>query len=155
MTGRRFLRHIFKPCRRTRRLSREETHENYFNCCSLSTGPYVHGLWVERISQLHPPAAPGESAGNAVLCCCERIALCCVLFRSAGSWRTAAALQLLRATCADSVGGGALQHPCVSLDACAGNHCSGSSGLCTVGTVFLQYRESFKGIFNAKPVTQA
>jgi hypothetical protein len=47
---------------------------------------------------------------------------------------TAAVLRLLRATCDDSVGGGALQHPCVSPDACAGEHCSGSGGLCTVGT---------------------
>jgi exodeoxyribonuclease-3 len=27
-----------------------------------------------------------------------------------------------------------LQHPCVSPDACAGEHCSGSGGLCTLGT---------------------
>jgi FMN-dependent NADH-azoreductase len=45
------------PCRRTRRPSREDTHENYFNCRSLSTGPYVYGLWVEWISQLYPSAA--------------------------------------------------------------------------------------------------
>src|SRR5580700_3740340 len=134
MTGTRFLHHIFRPCRRTRRLSREDTYENYFNCCSLSTGPYVYGLWAERISQLHPPAAPGESAGNAVLCCRQRIALCCILFRGAGSWRTAAALRLPRATCADSVGGGALQHPGVSPDVCAGDHCPGSGGFGTVGT---------------------
>src|SRR5579863_1859146 len=133
MTGTHSLHHIFKPCRRTHRPSREDTHENYFYCCSLFTGPYVYGLWAERISQLHPPAAPGESAGDAVLCCRQRIALCRVLFRDAGSWRIAAALRLLRATGVDSVGGGALQHPCVSLDACAGDHCSGLGGLCTVG----------------------
>src|ERR1700730_8271962 len=88
-------------------LLREDTHENYFNCCSLSTGPYVYGLWVERISQLHPPAAAHESARNPVLCCRQRIALCCVLLRPAGPWWTAVAFGLLRATCADSVGGGA------------------------------------------------
>src|SRR5580704_5494118 len=114
MTGTRFLHRIFRPCRRTRRLSREDTHENYFNCCSLSTGPYVYGLWAERISQLHPPAAPGESARDSVLGRRQRISLCGVLFRLAGSWRTVTALRLLCATCADSVGGGALQHPCVS-----------------------------------------
>src|SRR5579863_2814953 len=134
MTGTHSLHHIFKPCRRTHRPSREDTHENYFNCCSLSIGPYVYGLWVERIFQLHPPAAPNESAGHAVLCCRQRIAFCCVLFRCAGSWRTAAALWLPRTTCADSAGGGALQHPGVSPDACAGDHCSGSGGLCTVDT---------------------
>jgi hypothetical protein len=32
-----------------------------------------------------------------------------------------------------AAGGGALQHPCVSPDACAGEHSSGSGGLCTVG----------------------
>src|ERR1700674_5668116 len=37
---------------RTDLLERTHTHENYFNCCSLSTGPYVYGLWVEWISQL-------------------------------------------------------------------------------------------------------
>src|SRR5580698_126628 len=134
MTGTRFLRHIFRPCRRTRRPSREDTHENCFDCCSLSTGPYVYGLWAEWISQLHPPAASGESAGDAVLCCRQCIALCCVLFRCAGSWRTAAPLRLPRATRADSAGGGTLQHPCVSLDARASDHCSGSGGLCTVDT---------------------
>jgi len=55
-------------------------------------------------------------------------------FRGAGSWRTAAALRLPRATCADSVGGGALQHPGVSPDVCAGDHCPGSGGFGTVGT---------------------
>src|SRR5277367_812599 len=101
MTGTRFLRRIFSPCRRTRRLSREDTHENYFNHRSLSTGPYVYGLWSERISQLHPPAAPDESAGNPVFCCRQRIALCLVFFRRAGPWWTAVALGLLRASCPD------------------------------------------------------
>src|SRR5580704_1123987 len=133
MTGTRFLHRIFRPCRRTRRLSREDTHENYFNCCSLSTRPYVYGLWAERISQLHPPAATGESAGNAVLRCRQRIALCRVLFRRAGPWWTAAALWLFRTTCTDTACCGALQHPCVSPDVFAGDHCSGSGGLCTVG----------------------
>src|SRR5258708_35526219 len=134
MIGTCFLHRTFRPCRRTRRASREDTHENYFNCCSLSTRPYVYGLWVERISQLHPPAAPGESAGNPVLCCRQRIALCRVLFRDASARWAAVAFGLLHPACADSVGGGALQHPCVSLDAFAGDHCSGSVGLCTVGT---------------------
>ena len=49
------------------------------------------------------------------------------------------------------VGGGALQHPRVSLDSCAGDHRSGSAGLCTVATGLLfTYRDSFKGIFIAK-----
>ena len=54
-----------------------------------------------------------------------------------------------------AVGGGALQHPCVSPDACAGEHCSGSGGL-----VYCGYWSSFStakastGIFSAKPATQ-
>src|SRR5580658_213557 len=134
MTGTRFLHRIFRLCGRTHRLSREDTYENYFDYCSLPTRPYVYGLWAKWISQLHPPAAPGESTGDAVLCRRERIAFCRILFRAAGARWAAAALRLLRSTCADSAGGGALQHPCVSLDAFAGDHCSGSGGLCTVGT---------------------
>src|ERR1700689_2284305 len=134
MTGTRFLHYTFNPCRRTRKPSREDTYENRFNCCSLSAGPDLFGLWTERISQLHPPAAPGRSTGNAILCCRQRIALCRLLFRLAGSWRIAAALWLFRAACADRVGGGALQHPCVSPDACACDHCSGFGGLCAVDT---------------------
>jgi hypothetical protein len=42
--------------------------------------------------------------------------------------------RLLRATCADSAGGGALQHPCVTSNACAGEHSSGFGGLCAVDT---------------------
>src|ERR1700675_2386636 len=133
MTGTHFLHRIFSPCRRTRRPSSEDTHENYFNCCSLPARADLYGLWAEWISHLHPPAAPGESAGNPVLCCRQRIALCRVLFRRAGPWWTAAALRPFRAPCADTACCGALQHPCVSPDACAGEHSSGAGGLCTVG----------------------
>src|SRR5258708_32544868 len=132
----RSLLHIFRLCRHTRRPSKENSHENYFNCCSLSTRPSVYSLWAKWISQLHPLAAPGESAGNPVLCCRQRIALCRVLFRDASARWAAVAFGLLHPACADSVGGVALQHPCVSLDAFAGDHCSGSGGLCTVGTGF-------------------
>src|SRR5882724_1003935 len=132
MTGTRFLHHTFRPCRRTRRPSKEDTHENYFNCCSLSTGPDVYGLWAERVSQLHSPAAPGESTGTPVPYRRQRIALCCVLFRRASAWRTAATLRLFRAPCTDTACGGALQHPRVSPDDGTGEHCSWSGGLCTV-----------------------
>src|SRR5579864_2561551 len=134
MTGTRFLRHIFRPCRRTRRPSKENSYENYFNRCSLSAGADLYGLWVEWISQLYPPATPGESIGNAVLCCRQRIALCRVLFRRAGSWRTAAALRPFRASGTDTSGCGALQHPRVPSDDGTGDHCSWSGGLCTVDT---------------------
>src|SRR5579864_2522049 len=134
MTGTRFLRHIFRPCRRTRRPSKENSYENYFNRCSLSAGADLYGLWVEWISQLYPPATPGESIGNAVLCCRQRIALCRVLFRRAGSWRTAAALRPFRASGTDTSGCGALQHPRVPSDDGTGDHCSWSGGLCTVVT---------------------
>src|SRR5580700_10581415 len=115
---------------------RDDTHENYVNYCSLSTGPYVYGLWVKRISQLHPRAAPAESAGNSVPCCRRHVALCGVLFRDSSARRAAVAFGLLRATCADTVGGGTLQHPCVSPDACAGDHSWGSGGLRSVGAGF-------------------
>src|ERR1700686_2931939 len=122
MTGTHFLLPIFSPCRRTRRPSREDTYENYFDCCSLSTRPYVYGLWAERISQFYPPAAAHESAGVTVFWRRHRIALCRVLLRWAGAWWAAAALRLFRAACAASVGGGALQHPCVSPDDGSGQH---------------------------------
>src|SRR5882724_5672212 len=104
MTGTRFLHHTFRPCRRTRRLSKEDTHENYFNCCSLFTGPDVYGLWVERISQLYPPAATHKSAGVTVFWRHRRIPLCRVLLRGAGVWWAVAALRPIRATSADSAG---------------------------------------------------
>src|SRR5579864_5533749 len=134
MTGTRFLLRTFRPCRRTRRPSREETYENYFNCCPLSTGPDVYGLWAEWISAVYPPTASDEPACDAVSCLRQRVAFCRILLRHAGRWWAAVACGLLRAACADSLGGGALQHPCVSPDSCAGEHCSGAGGLCTVGT---------------------
>src|SRR4029077_6575035 len=133
MTGTRFWPRTFRPCRRTRRFSREDTYENYFDCCSLSTGPYVYGLWLEWISSLYPPAAAGESRGNPVPCCGQRIALRRVLLRAAGAWRTAAVLRIFRATCADTTCCGDLQHPRVPSDDGTGQHRSGSGGLCTVG----------------------
>src|SRR6266481_4789078 len=134
MTGTRFLHRTFRPCRRTCRPSREDTYENYFNCCSLSAGADVYGLWTERVPSLYPPAATGESRGNPVPCCGQRVALRRVLLPVAGPWWAAAALRLFRATCADTACRGALQHPCVPPDDGAGEHCSGSGGLSTVGT---------------------
>src|ERR1039457_1807567 len=134
MTGTRFLHRMFKPCRRTRRPSREDTYENYFDFFALPAGCDIYGLWAEWISQLHPPAAPGESARDSVSCLRQRVAFCRILLRHSIAGWAAVPFGLLRATCADSVGGGALQHPCVSPDACAGEHCSGSGGLCAVGT---------------------
>src|ERR1700722_5057599 len=119
MIGRGFLHRTFRPCRRTRRPSKEITHENYFNCCALSAGADLYGLCAEWISQLHPPAAPGESARDSVSCLRQRVAFRRVLFRNPIARWAAVAFGLLRATCADAIGGGALQHPCVSPDACA------------------------------------
>src|ERR1700677_191608 len=128
----RFSRLTFRPRRHTRRPSRETTHEDYFHHCALSAWTDVCGLRSERVSQLHPPATAGESAGNSVPCCRQHIALCSVLLRGADPWWAAAALRLFRATCADTACGGALQHTCVSPDAFAG-HRSGTGGLCAVG----------------------
>src|SRR6202521_249001 len=134
MTATRFLHHTFRPCRRTRTPLREGRHEDCFDFCALPAGADLYGLWAEWISQLHPPAAPGESARDSVSCLRQRVAFCRILLRDSIARWAAVAFGLLRATCADSVGGGALQHPCVSPDACAGEHSSGSGGLCTVGT---------------------
>src|ERR1700733_709384 len=134
MTGRRSLHRTFRPCRRTRRPSKEITHENYFNCCALSAGADLYGLCAEWISHLHPPAAPGESARDSVSCLRQRVAFRGVLLRDPIARRPATAFGLLRAPCADAIGGGTLQHPCVSPDACACEHSSGSGGLCTVDT---------------------
>src|SRR3984893_2592812 len=116
MTGTRFLHHTFSPCRRTRRLPREITHEDCFDFCALPAGVDLYGLWAEWISQLHPPAATGESARDSVSCWRQRITLCCVLLRLAGPWWTAVAFGLLRATCADTACCGTLQHPRVPPD---------------------------------------
>ena len=63
----------------------------------------------------------------------SRIAFCRVLLRGAVDWRAAFALRLLRATRAYAACGGALQHPRVSSDACAGDHCSGTGSICALG----------------------
>src|SRR6266576_6700886 len=114
MTGTHFLHRTFNPCRRMHRPSKEDTHEIYFNCCALFAGPYVHRLWVERVPSLYPPAATGESRGNPVPCCGQRVALRRVLLPVAGPWWAAVALRLFRAPCADTACRGALQYPCVS-----------------------------------------
>src|ERR1700676_1976600 len=145
MTGTRFLHHTFSPCRRTRRPPREGTHEDCFDFCALPAGADVYGLWAERVPSLYPPAATGESDRDSVPCRRQRIALCRVLFRAAGARWGAVDFGLLRATCADSVGGGALQNPCVSPDACAGEHPSGSGGLCTVGAGLPSVPRKFQG----------
>src|ERR1700728_2413994 len=134
MTETRFLHHTFRPCKRTRRFLKEITHENYVNCCTLPAGTDLFGLFAERVSQLHPPAAPDESARDSVSCLRQRVAFRGVLLRDSIARWAAVAFRLLRATCADAVGGRALQHPCVSSDACAGEHPSGSGCLCTLGT---------------------
>jgi hypothetical protein len=81
-----------------------------------------YDLWAERVPSLYPPAATGESAGNPVPYRRQRIALCRVLLRAAGAWRTAAILRLFRATCADTACCGALQHPRVPSDDGTGQH---------------------------------
>src|ERR1700732_5500071 len=122
MTGMRFLHRTFSPFRRTRRPPREITHEDCFDFCALPAGADVYRLWAERVSSLYPPAATGESRGNPVPYRRQRIALCRLLLRAAGAWRTAAALRLFHATCADTACCGALQHPCVSPDDGTGPH---------------------------------
>src|SRR5580704_2845635 len=134
MTGTRFLHRTFRPCKRTCRPPREGKHEDCFDFCALPAGADLYGLWAEWISQLHPPAAPGESARDSVSCLRQRVAFCRILLRDSIARWAAVAFGLLRAPCADSVGGGVVQHPCVSPDAGAGDHCSGSGGLRTVDT---------------------
>src|SRR5450755_23074 len=112
-----FLRHTSRLCKRMRSLSREDTHENRFDCCALSAGADVYGLWAERVSSFHQPAATGESTGTTISWRRERITFRRFLLRGAGPWWTAIALRLLRATCAHTACGGALQHTCVPSDA--------------------------------------
>src|ERR1700675_666632 len=146
MTGTRFLHHTFSPCRRTRRPPREGADEDCFDFCALPAGPDLYGLWVERISQLYPPAAAAESAHKSVSCLRQRVAFCRILLRDSSARWAAVAFRLLRATCADSVGGGALQHPSVSPDASAGEHPSGSVFLCTVGAGLPSVPQKLQGL---------
>src|ERR1700758_5613233 len=126
-------------------LLREDIYENYFNCCSLFTGPDVYGLWVERISQLYPPAAADESVGVAVFWRHRCIALCRVLLRGAGVWWAVAALRPIRAPCADTAGCGALQHPGVSPDDVTGHHRAGSGRFRVVDFGFPAVPRKFQG----------
>src|SRR6202008_1004981 len=136
MTGTHFLPRTFRPCRR---------NENYFDCCSLFTGPDVYGLWVEWISQLYPPAAAHESAGVTVFWRDRRIALCRSLLRGGGVWWAVSALRPIRATCADIAGCRALQHPGVSPDDVTGHHRAGSGRLRVVDSGFPAVPRKFQG----------
>src|SRR5258708_37312180 len=129
----RFLHRTFRPCSCKRRHSREAAHEDCFHRCALPAGAHVYGLWFERVLELHSPAAAHESTGVTVLWRHHGIALCSLLLRGAAHRRTAAALRFLRATRADSACCGTLQHSCVSPDACAGAHCSGTCSPCPLG----------------------
>ena len=81
------------------------------------------------LSFIHQPPPPGKSARDSVSGLRQRIALCRVLLRDSVARWAAVAFGLLRAACADAVGGGALQHSCVPSDPCADEHCSRSGGL--------------------------
>src|SRR5271156_3245817 len=116
MTGASFSRRIFKPCGRTCKPSKENSYEDCFDCFTLFAGANIYGLWAEWVSSIHPSAAADESPVSPVPGCGQRIALCRVLFRDTGNRRTALALRLLCAACADPVGGGTLQHPGVSYN---------------------------------------
>src|SRR4029077_20378880 len=131
-------------------LLRKDTHENYFHCCSLLPGPEVYGLWVERISQLYPPAAADESAGVAVFRRHNRIALCRFLLRRAGAWWAVAALRPIRAACADTAGCGALQHPGVSPDDVPGHHRAGAGRLRVVDSCFPAVPRKLQGHLHRK-----
>src|SRR6202045_2918300 len=126
-------------------LLREDTHENYFHCCSLFTRPSVYGLRIERISQLYPPAAAHESAGVTVFWRHHGIALCRVLLRGATSWWPAVALRPIRATCADTAGCGAVQHPGVSPDDVTGHHRARAGRLRAVDSGLLAVPRKFQG----------
>src|SRR5580698_5459361 len=126
-------------------LLREDTHENYVNCRSLFTGPDLYRLWVERISKLYPPAAAHESAGVTVFWRHRRIALCRVLLRGAGVWWAIVALRPFRATCADTAGCGAVQHPGISPDDVTGHDRAGSGRFRVVDSGFPAVPRKFQG----------
>jgi hypothetical protein len=146
---------IFSPCRRTRRPSKEDTYENYFDCCSLSTGPYVYGLWIKRIFQLYPPAAAHESAGVTVFCAI--IASHFAAFFFAGQVLGGLLLLFgLFVPLALTVLAAELYNILAFHLTMAPGSIAPALVACVLWIlVFLQYRESFKGIFSAKAATQA
>src|SRR5579859_3158241 len=129
----RFSPHIFKSCNRTRRRSNGDEHENSFYHRALSAWADLYSLRPERLSQLHSSTTADEPACDSVLRCHQCLTLRRVLLRSPVDWRAAVAFGLLCTARSYAACGRAIQHPRVSSDACAGEHCSGTGSLCSVG----------------------
>jgi hypothetical protein len=148
------LHRTFSLCRRTRRPLREGTHEDYFNCCPLSAGADLYGLWAERISQLHPPAAAANPLAIQFLASVSDSHFAAFFF----------AIQLLGGLLLLSgyfvpLALTALAAELYNILAFHVTLAPASIAPAFVASVlwvlvFRQYRESFKGIFSAKPATQ-
>jgi hypothetical protein len=138
-----------------RKASRELPHENDCHHCSLSTGADLYGLRAERISQLHPPATPPPANPLAIQFLVSvseshfaafffAIQLLGGLLLLSGYF-VPLALTLLAAELYNILAFHLTLAPtsiAPALVACV---------LCVL--VFLQYRESFNGIFSAKRST--
>jgi hypothetical protein len=67
--------------RRTRQDDLKETNdEDSVHHCEESAGTDVYNLWLKRVPQLHPSAAPAKSAGDSISHRGELVALRRVLF---------------------------------------------------------------------------
>jgi hypothetical protein len=125
------LHRTFSPYSHTRRPFKEITHEDCFDCCSLSTRPYVYGLWVVGAIVASHFAAflfAIQVLGGLLLLSGYFVPL--ALIALAAELYNILAFHLTMAP--ESIPG--------ALFACV-----------LWVLVFLQYRDSFKGIFSAKP----
>src|ERR1700722_10886210 len=155
MTARRSLRLIFRPCRCTRRLSREATHEDCFDCWAVPAGAAVYSLWAEWVSSLYPAAPPANPLAIQFLVAVSAshfaafffaLQVLGVLLLLSGFF-VPLALTLLAAELYNILA----FHLTMALSTIAP-----ALVACVLWIlVFLQYRESFKGVFSAKPATQA
>ena len=133
----------------------ENTHENCFDCCSLPAGADVCRLWAKWISQLHPPAATDESTGASVSYCRQPSHFAAFFFAVQvlggllllSGFFVPLALTLLAAVLYNILAFHLTLSPASIAPALVA---------CVLWVlVFLQYRESFNGIFSAKPATQS
>ena len=138
-----------------RRPFREGTHEDCVDFCALSAGADVYSLWAERVPSLYPPAATGESARDSVPCRRQRIAFAAFFFALQvlggllllSGFFVPLALTLLAAELYNILA--------FHLTMAPGSIAPALVACVLWILVFLQCRESFKGIFFTKPATQA
>jgi len=125
-----------------------------FDFCALSAGADVYGLWAERVPSLYPPAATGESLAIQFLIAVSASHFAAFFFALQvvgglllfSGFFVPLALTLLAAELYNILAFHLTMAPSSIAPALVA---------CVLWIlVFLQYRESFKGIFSAKPATQ-